>query len=188
MSEVTQLIEAAASGDQCAVNRLMPIVYEELRKLAAFRLSREGSRPSLAPTALVHEAYLRILGPREGATPHFLNQSHFFAAASEAMRRILIDRARQRNAKRHGGEMERVHVDIHTLRALDSDRPAELLELDEALNELSEHDEQAAKLIELRFFAGLTHQQAAESLGLSRREADRVWALAKAWLFRRLRA
>jgi RNA polymerase sigma factor (TIGR02999 family) len=184
MSQVSLLIEAAQRGETQAVHALLPIVYGELRKLASVRLQSEGAGQTLQPTALVHEVYLRLIGPANGESPLFANQRHFFAAAAESMRRILIERARAKNAEKRGGKKTRVDVDFNLIAALDDQRVDDLFALDESLQELALHDPQGAELIKLRFFAGLTHQQAAESLGLTRREADRVWALAKAWLFR----
>jgi RNA polymerase sigma factor (TIGR02999 family) len=184
MSQVSLLIEAAQRGEKHAVHALLPIVYGELRKLASVRLQSEGAGQTLQPTALVHEVYLRLIGPANGEAPLFANQRHFFAAAAESMRRILIERARAKNAEKRGGKKVRVDVDFNLIAALDDQRIDDLFALDEALEELAQHDPLGAELIKLRFFAGLTHQQAAESIGLTRREADRVWALAKAWLFR----
>lgn len=180
------MIEAAQRGESLAVQELLPIVYGELRKLAAIRLSQESANQTLQPTALVHEVYLRLLGA-DGSSYLFANKSHFFAAAAESMRRILIERARGRNAEKRWGKKVRIDVDFNMLTAFEESRLDDFLALDEALSLLETNDPQGAALIKLRFFAGLTHQQAAESLGLTRREADRVWALAKAWLFRQLR-
>lgn len=186
MSKVTQLIESAQQGNQAAVHELLPLVYAELRKLAAIRLSNDGAGKSLQPTALVHEVYLRLLGTHNQESPLFANQRHFFAAAAESMRRILVDRARAKQAQKRGGDAKRVDFNLNDLTALDEDHPAELLALDEALEHLQQHDPVAVELVKLRFFGGLTHLQAAESLGMTRREADRVWALARTWLFRQL--
>jgi RNA polymerase sigma factor (TIGR02999 family) len=187
MPKVTQMIEAAQRGEMQAVQDLLPIVYGELRKLATIRLANEGAGQTLQPTALVHEVYLRLLGNCDGPSPLFANQRHFFAAAAESMRRILIERARAKNAEKRGGDKVRIDVDFNLITALEENRLGDFLALDEALSRLEENDPQGAELIKLRFFAGLTHTQAAESLGLTRREADRVWALAKAWLFRELK-
>lgn len=186
MSKVTQLIESAQQGNQAAVHELLPLVYAELRKLAAIRLSNDGSGVSLQPTALVHEVYLRLLGNQPHESPMFANQRYFFAAAAESMRRILVDRARAKQAVKRGGDAKRVDFNLNQLTAMDEDRPDELLALDEALEKLVQHDPLAVELVKLRFFGGLTHQQAAESLGITRREADRVWAVARTWLYRQL--
>lgn len=162
----------------------LPLVYDELRKLAAIRLANDSAGKTLQPTALVHEVYLRLLG--NGMSPILADQRVFFAAAAESMRRILIDRARAKSAQKRGGNAKPVDLDLSQLTALDSERSSEILALDEALEELATHDSETAQLIQLRFFGGLTHQQAAESLGITRREADRRWALGKAWLYRRL--
>src|SRR5947209_6154487 len=184
MSEVTEILQALAQGDAHAGRELLPLVYDELRKLAAARLAEEKPGQTLQPTALVHEAYLRLVG---GSQPHDWNgRGHFFAAAAEAMRRILIDRARHKAAARHGGD--RVRVDLERVAAADEGREAELLALDDALTEFERHDPQAARLVKLRYFVGLSHQEAAEALGIGRRAADRLWALARAWLYQRLRS
>lgn len=163
----------------------MPLVYNELRKLAAAHLSRELPGQTLQPTALVHEAYLRLLGA--GQFPRFSSQRHFFGAAAEAMRRILIERARSKATQKRGGDAQKVELELDQLGFNADERPAEFLALDEALIELEGHDSQLSELVKLRFYAGLSHQQAAESMGLSRRAADRLWTLARAWLFRRLK-
>jgi RNA polymerase sigma factor (TIGR02999 family) len=179
MNDVSQLLSAIEQGDALAARQLLPLVYDELRALAAHKLSQEAPGQTLQPTALVHEAYLRLVGDQ-----HFANRRHFFAAAAEAMRRILVDQARRRAARKRGGAARRVAWDDQWAVA---DRPDEdMLALDEALAELQRHDAQAAELVKLRYFSGLSHQQAAETLGVSRRVADRLWAVAKAWLYQRL--
>jgi RNA polymerase sigma factor (TIGR02999 family) len=181
LSDATQILNAIEQGDPQAAEQLLPLVYEELRKLAAQRLAQEAPGQTLQPTALVHEAYLRLVG--EGQ-PRWASRGHFFAAAAEAMRRILVDQARRRAAQKRGGTARRVAWDDQFAV---SDRPDEdLLALDEALGELEQHDPQAAGLVKLRYFSGLSHQQAAQALGVSRRVADRFWAVAKAWLYQRL--
>jgi RNA polymerase sigma factor (TIGR02999 family) len=181
MADVTRLLAAADAGDPKAAAELLPLVYDELRKLAAARLAAEQPDQTLQPTALVHEAYLRLVG---GAQPDGWNgRGHFFAAAAEAMRRILVDAARRRRAQKHGGG--RVRVDLPD----DLAAPAagdDLVALDEALTRLEGHDPDAARLVKLRYFAGLSHQDAADALGVSRGAADRLWALARAWLLRQL--
>jgi RNA polymerase sigma factor (TIGR02999 family) len=182
MDDVTQLLGAIEQGDPHAAGRLLPLVYDELRKLAAQRLAHEAPGQTLEPTALVHEAYLRLVGDAEA---RWDGRGHFFAAAAEAMRRILVDRARRRAAQKRGGNVRRVPWDDRL--AVADRQDDDLLALDEALGELEHHDPQAAGLVKLRYFSGLSHQQAAEALGVSRRVADRLWAVAKAWLHQRLR-
>jgi RNA polymerase sigma factor (TIGR02999 family) len=182
MTEVTQLLEAAAIGDPNAAAQLLPLVYEELRNLAAARMAAEKPGQTLQPTALVHEAYVRLVGT--GADHGWDNRGHFFAAAAEAMRRILIDRARRKTTAKHGGD--RVRLDLEQVSLADDGREAELLALDDALTAFEQHDPQAARLVKLRYFVGLSHQEAAAALGIGRRAADRLWALARAWLYQRL--
>jgi RNA polymerase sigma factor (TIGR02999 family) len=182
MSEATRLLKAVAAGDPAAAADLLPLVYDELRKLAAARLATEPPGQTLQPTALVHEAYLRLVGG--GQPDGWDGCGHFFAAAAEAMRRILIDQARRRMTVKHGGAGRRVELSEEPAAA--EQPPEDLLALDEALTELEQHDPTAARLVNLRYFAGLSHQDAAAALGLTRREADRYWSLARAWLFRRL--
>jgi len=184
MSEVTRLLKAAAAGDPQAAAELLPLVYDKLRKLAAARLASEPPGHALDATALVHEAYLRLVGA-EPSKP-WDGRGHFFAAAAEAMRRILIEDARHRLAARHGGGRARVPLDRLTLAAPESADPLDLLDLDAALTRLAAVDPEAARLVELRYFAGLTLPQAAEAMGLSPRSADRLWAYARAFLFRAL--
>jgi RNA polymerase sigma factor (TIGR02999 family) len=176
------MLESAGRGDAQAAAELLPLVYAELRKLAAQKLSHETADQTLDATALVHEAYLRLVGGED--RPRWDSRGHFFAAAAEAMRRILIDRARQRAALKRGGGGHRLDLDVNE--PADRGRSDELLALDEALTELERHDATAARLVKLRYFAGLTHQQAAEALGLTRRAADRLWALARAWLYQQI--
>jgi RNA polymerase sigma factor (TIGR02999 family) len=179
MSEVTRLVDAAAAGDSKAAAELLPLVYDELRKLAAARLAREAPGQTLDATALVHEAYLRLVGG-DG----FDGRGHFFAAAAEAMRRILIDQARRKQADKHGGGWRRLDV-LDAELAVDSSGD-DLLAVNEALSRLAGLDPQAARLVELRFFAGLTLEQAAAALGVPARTAYRQWAYARAWLRREL--
>src|SRR5215831_9266811 len=178
MSEVTQLLDAAAAGDRRAAAELLPLVYDELRKLAAARLAAEKPGQTLQPTALVHEAYLRLVG--DGQPRAWNGRGHFFAAAAEAMRRILVENARRKMRKKRGGERARVDLDAvaPAVPALDED----LLDLDDALTRLAEADPAAAELVKLRYFAGLSIPQAAEALGIGARSADRLWAYARAWL------
>lgn len=176
MSEVTRILSAIEQGDPQAASQLLPLVYDELRKLAAQRLSQEKSGQTLQATALVHEAYLRLVG--EDGQQSFQDRGHFFAAAATAMRRILIDGARRKLTQKRGGGFER-----HDLDGIAAPQPdAELLALDEALQKLAEADPLKAKLVELRYFVGLTGEQAAEVLGISPTTADRHWAFARAWL------
>jgi RNA polymerase sigma factor (TIGR02999 family) len=179
MSEVTYILSAIEAGDPQAAEQLLPLVYDELRRLAAQRLAGEGPGHTLQPTALVHEAYLKLVGP-EPQRP-WNGRVHFFAAAAEAMRRILIDHARRKHRARRGGGRKRVEL-------RDIDRAVEeggddLLALDEALSRLAAASPRKAELVRLRYFAGLTLEQAAELLGISRATADRHWAFARAWLY-----
>jgi len=182
MSDVSEILKGLEKGEPQATEELLPLVYDELRRLAAHQLSQEDSTQTLQPTALVHEAYLRLVGSSE---PQWSGRHHFFATAAEAMRRILIDRARRKKSQKHGGGWQKVDWEQADVAA--AMPPAELLALDEALVRLEQVDEQAAKLIKLRFFVGLTHQDAGAILGLSRGQADGLWAHARAWLFRELR-
>jgi RNA polymerase sigma factor (TIGR02999 family) len=178
MSAVTMLLDRVHEGDPHAAEELLPLVYDELRKLAASRMSRESPEHTLQPTALVHEAWLRLAGDAD--PPHFDNRGHFFAAAAEAMRRILIDSARRRGAGKRGAGLERVNLDDVDVAATADDTV--LLRLNEALEKLSREDPPSAELVRLRFFAGLTTEQAAAALGISERTARRYWVFAKAWL------
>jgi RNA polymerase sigma factor (TIGR02999 family) len=177
MSEVTQILSQIESGDPQAAERLLPLVYDDLRKLAAQKLAREKPGQTLDATALVHEAYLRLVDDAD-ARRTFNNRGHFFAAAATAMRRILIDNARRKRAVKHGGGLQRQPLDV--IAAPESDE--HILAVDEALTKLAANDPQKAKLVELRYFAGLTGEQAAEVLGISPTTADRHWAYARAWL------
>lgn len=181
MSEVTLLLEAIQKGDPKAAEELMPLVYEELRKLAAAKLSHQPPGQTLQPTALVHEAYLRLLG--DGCRS-WQDRRHFFAAAAEAMRHLLVDRARRKAALRHGGGWRRVDLDHVVVATHTTDD--NILLINEALEKLNAHDPPAAELVKLRFFAGLTFPQAAETLGMSERTAKRFWAYARAWLFKEI--
>jgi RNA polymerase sigma factor (TIGR02999 family) len=184
MSDVTRILERIEQGDAQATEQLLPLVYEELRKLAAARLARERPGQTLQPTALVHEAYVRLVGA--GEAKQWDSEGHFFAAAAEAMRRILIERARRRAALKHGGEQQRIVLGEELL--VSDERAAELLALDEALAALEHRDPQAAQVVKLRYFAGLSHQDTASAMNITRRAADRLWALAKAWLYQRMTA
>jgi RNA polymerase sigma factor (TIGR02999 family) len=184
MSDVTLLLAAAAAGDRKAAAELLPLVYDELRKLAVARMVAEQPGHTLDATALVHEAYLRLVGPADAN--RWADRAHFFAAAAEAMRRILVESARRKATLKRGGDRDRIDLDALSARTAE-ERPDELLALDEALTELEGHDPRAAALVKLRYFAGLSHREAADSLGITRREADRSWLLARTWLYTRLR-
>jgi RNA polymerase sigma factor (TIGR02999 family) len=178
MSEVTTILAAIERGDPRAASELLPLVYDELRQLAAARLADEKPGQTLQPTALVHEAYLRLVG--DSQPRNWNGRSHFFAAAAEAMRRILINRARDKHRLKRGGHRDRVDLEAITDPA--TARAADLLELDDALGRLADTNPQAADLVKLKFFAGLTLKEAAAALGLPPRSADRLWAFARAWL------
>ena len=182
MSEVTRILDAVQQGNANAADELLPLVYEELRKLAAARMVNEAESHTLQPTALVHEAWLRLVGFE---APTFQNRAHFFGAAAEAMRRILIDRARKRNRERRGGDLQR--VDFERLDVANPEDDTTLLAVSEALDRLAAHDPEGAELIKLRFFAGLPNIEAARVLGLSERTAKRTWAYARAWLYEELK-
>jgi RNA polymerase sigma factor (TIGR02999 family) len=178
MSEVTRILSAVEQGDPHAAEQLLPLLYDELRKLAAQKLAQEKPGQTLQPTALVHEAYLRLIGGEQES--HWDNRGHFFAAAAEAMRRILVENARHKQSQKHGGGLARQQLDPdqHLAPAIRED----LLALDEALTRLAAVNLQAAQLVQLRYFAGLSIPEAAQNLGISPRSADRLWAYARAWL------
>lgn len=180
MSDVTRILDAAQQGDPKAAQELLPLVYEELRRLAAHKMASESSGQTLQPTALVHEAWLRLVG--NDGEARFQNRAHFFGAAAEAMRRILIDRARRKQAIRHGGEQQRVEFDEVELPAnVDDDQ---LLAMSEALDRLAAEHKEEAELVKLRYFVGMTNDEAAGALGISPRTAKYYWTHARAWLFR----
>jgi RNA polymerase sigma factor (TIGR02999 family) len=179
MSEVTRILSAIDRGDAQAAEQLLPLVYVELRRLAAQRLYQEDPGQTLQPTALVHEAYLRLVGATD---PGWNGRGHFFAAAAEAMRRLLIERARRARSARRGGDRDRVDLDPAEL--AEPARSDDLLALDEALGLLTVKDARKAELVKLRYFAGLTMEQAAEALGISPATAHRDWSYARAWLHR----
>ena len=186
MSNVTRLIDAAAAGDPRAAADLLPLVYDELRKLAASRMAAEKPGQTFQATALVHEAYLRLVGPDNGG-PGWNGRGHFFAAAAEAMRRILVDAYRRKGRAKRGGGHHRVELD--DMPAAPADDPADdLLALDAALDALLRFDPTKAEVVKLRYFAGLTIEQTAACLDMSPATAKRHWAVARAWLFRRLSA
>jgi len=183
MNEVTQLLDAIGRGETHAAGQLLPLVYEALRQLAAQRLAQENPGQTLQPTALVHEAYLRLVGDDDAQ--RWDNRGHFFAAAAEAMRRILVEKARRKRAAKHGGGQLRHDVD--DLQVPIAEPHEDLVALDEALTKLEQIDANAAKLVSLRYFAGLTQAECAQALGISVRTADRLWAYARAWLHREIR-
>jgi RNA polymerase sigma factor (TIGR02999 family) len=182
MNEVTRVLSALEQGDPSAAEQLLPLVYAELRQLAATRLAQEAPGQTLQATALVHEAYLRLVDG--GQDRHWNSRRHFFAACAEAMRRILVERARARGSLKRGGGRER--LDLDGLTVATPQRPEDLLALDEALTRLAAVEPQAAELVHLRYFAGQTMKDAADLLSLSLRSAHRLWAYAKAWLLQEL--
>jgi RNA polymerase sigma factor (TIGR02999 family) len=177
MSDVTHILSAIQQGDPHAAEQLLPVIYDELRRLAAHKLAQEKPGQTLEATALVHEAYLRLVGVEEGQ--HWNSRGHFFAAAAEAMRRILVEGARRKQRRKHGGGRAREHgeQDLPC-----PERPQRLLALDEALDRLAATSAQAAELVKLRYFAGMSNAEAASVLGISPRKANQVWAYARAWL------
>jgi RNA polymerase sigma factor (TIGR02999 family) len=180
MADVTRLLDAAVAGDPHAAAELLPLVYDELRKLAAARMASEAPNHTLQPTALVHEAYLRLVG--DANRPGWDGRGHFFAAAAEAMRRILVESARRKNTLKQGGGRGLAAFDLANL--ADPERPGEVIAVDEALTALADADQQAADLVRLRYFVGLSVPEAAKVLNLSTRSAERLWAYARAWLRR----
>jgi RNA polymerase sigma factor (TIGR02999 family) len=179
MSDVTRILSAIEQGDPNAAEQLLPLVYDELRQLAAQKLAEEKPGQTLQVTALVHEAYLRLVG--NGAKPYWNSRGHFFAAAAEAMRRILVDNARRKHSLKRGGAARR--LDLDEALTCDEGPAEELLALSEALDGLAAEDPRKAELVKLRYFTGLSVQEAAEVLGISRATADRYWAYAKVWLY-----
>ena len=180
MSEVTRILSAIEHGDPHAAAQLLPLVYDELRRLAAAQLTREKPGQTLDATALVHEAYLRLVGDRQ-----FDNRRHFFAAAGEAMRRILVENARRKHSLKRGGDRRRLDLDVE--QAVEAGRAEPLLALDEALDRLEARDPDKARLVKLRYFAGMTIEQAAETLAISVTTANRWWSYARAWLHEEIR-
>ena len=178
MSDVTRILKSVANGDQKAADELLPLVYEELRKLATAKMANESPNQTLQPTALVHEAWLRLTG---NENVKWDGRAHFFGAAAEAMRRILIDTARRKRAQRHGGGQQR--VDIADVDIAVPGKDDELLAMDEALEKFAAVDKQKAELVKLRYFAGLSVEESAKILGISNPTAKRWWAYARAWLF-----
>jgi RNA polymerase sigma factor (TIGR02999 family) len=179
MNEVTRILSALNQGDPHAAEQLLPLVYDELRQLATLKLAHEKPGQTLQATALVHEAYLRLVEVEQA--PHWNSRGHFFAAAAEAMRRILVENARRKRSVKHGGGAQHVNLDEAVTYAPE---PGEdLLALNEALDQLAQEDPKKAELVKLRYFTGLSVQEAAEVLGISRATADRYWAYAKVWLY-----
>lgn len=183
MSDVTRILNAIDQGDPHAAEQLLPLVYDQLRQLAAQKMAQESPGQTLQATALVHEAYLRLVGAEQ--TPSWDSRGHFFAAAAEAMRRILIDQARRKKTLRRGGDLVRIELDEAATES-GITNAAELLTLNEALTKLADVDPESAELVKLRYFAGLTVEEAAEALGVSSRTAKRNWAFARAWLQREI--
>jgi RNA polymerase sigma factor (TIGR02999 family) len=182
MSDVTVVLDAIQSGDPEAPAQLLPLVYEELRRLASHRLAHEAPGQTLEPTALVHEAYLHLVGEERGQ--HWQGRGHFFAAAAEAMRRILVENARRKRALKHGGALVRRELDEAALLA--PEPREDLVTLDKALTLLAETDRTAANLVQLRYFGGLSVAAAAQILGLSQRSAERLWTYTRVWLLERI--
>ena len=182
MGDVTRILSAIEKGDPAAAEQLLPLVYDELRKLAAQKMAQENPGQTLQATALVHEAYLRLVD--EEKAQHWNSRGHFFSAAAEAMRRILVENARRKKREKHGGGLQRVA--LKSLRIGVDSPPDELLRLDETLEELGKSDGQTAELVKLHCFAGLSIEQAADILGISHRTAYRDWAYARAWLFKHM--
>ena len=183
MSELKRILEAAQRGEPSAASELLPLVYGELRRLAAYKMAQEAPGHTLQPTALVHEAWLRLVTPEQQA--QFQNRAHFFGAAAEAMRRILVDCAREKKALKRGGDWER--VELESVEILSPMPDEELLALDEALDRLATVDTRATEMVKLCFFVGLTQEEAARELGVSLATAERIWAFARAWLLREVR-
>lgn len=182
MSDVTLILSQIESGDPSAAGELLPLVYDELRKLAAAKFAQEKPGQTLQATALVHDAYIRLVDVEKAQ--HWNSRGHFFGAAAEAMRRILVESARHKSRAKHGGDVQRQEIEPGDV--LTPEVSGDLLALDEALTRLGINDSQAADLVKLRYFAGLTIPQAAESLGISPRKADMLWSFARAWLRREI--
>ena len=178
MADLTQILQAVERGEENSSERLLPLVYDELRRLAAIKMSREAQNQTLQPTALVHEAWLRLTTDEEMG---WQNRGHFFGAAAEAMRRILIERARRRSRLKHGGGQ--VRIDIQELELADTTPDEKVLLINEALERLQAEDPEKARVVVMKFFGGLTNREVAESLNVTERTVERHWAYAKAWLF-----
>jgi RNA polymerase sigma factor (TIGR02999 family) len=182
VSEVTQILRAVRDGQQQAAEQLLALVYAELKRIAAQKMAGEAPGHTLQPTALVHEAWIRLVGEGDA---HFENRAHFFSAAAEAMRRILVDSARRKNAAKRGSDA--VHVELEEDHLAQEVPPEELLVVDEALDLLAKEDPTAAEFVKLRYFMGMNREEAAATMGLPLRSADRTWAYARAWLQRQIR-
>jgi RNA polymerase sigma factor (TIGR02999 family) len=182
MSDITLMLEAISAGDNHASEQLLPVVYDELRRLAAARMSQEAAGHTLQPTALVHEAWLRLVG---GQKQSWENRAHFFGAASEAMRRILIERARRKSSLKHGGGKERLNIE--GLELAETTPDDKVLLVNEALEELEAVQPERARVVVLKYFGGLTNKEVAETLDIGERSVDRHWMCAKIWLFRKIR-
>lgn len=183
MNDVTQILDAIERGEPRAADQLLPLVYDELRKIAAAKLAHEKPGQTLVPTALVHEVYLRLVGT--AAAYQWKSRGQFFAAAAESMRRILVDAARRKQSLKRGADHVRQDVDVDRIPA--AERASEMVALDEALTRLEAREPEIARLVKLRYFAGLTNQDAAQALGIATRTADTWWAYARAWLFAELK-
>lgn len=183
VNEVTRILNAAQAGDARAAEELLPVVYDELRRLAGFKMTNESANHTLQPTALVHEAWLRLVGSNQQA---WQNRGHFFAAAAEAMRRILVEHARRKQSQKRGSGAE--HEELNESSIALAVPPDELLAVHEALDQLAAEDPQAAELVKLRYFVGMTMEEAASALGLATRSAERIWTYARTWLHRSIRA
>jgi RNA polymerase sigma factor (TIGR02999 family) len=184
MADVTHILSEIELGDSAAADRLLPLVYDELRKLAAARVGRENPGQTLGATALVHEAYLRLVGPTDREPQQWEGRGHFFAAAAEAMRRLLVEQARRKKRLRHGGGRQRIDLDSQLCIPADGDDA--LIALDEALTQLAADEPQAAEVVKLRYFGGLTIEQTAAALQISVRTVNRHWTYARAWLYKQL--
>jgi RNA polymerase sigma factor (TIGR02999 family) len=183
MNDITQVLQAVNRGDRGASEELLPLVYEELRRVAAARMAQEAAGQTLQPTALVHEAWLRLVGEGERT---WQNRAHFFGAAAEAMRRILIEIARRKSRLKRGGHQERINLDELELAATTPDD--KVLLINDAVEKLQQEDPEKARIVVMKFFGGLTNEEVAESLGVTKRTVERHWAYAKAWLFRSIRS
>ena len=184
MSDVTQILGQIEDGDGKAAEKLLPLVYDELRKLAAAKMAQENPGQTLQATALVHEAYIRLVDVDKAQ--HWDSRGHFFSAAAEAMRRILVNRARDKGRKKRGGELQRINLSKIEIAVETPDD--DLLALDEAVERLAEENQECANVVKMRFFAGLSAEEAATALGIAKSTADRYWAYARAWLFAELRS
>jgi RNA polymerase sigma factor (TIGR02999 family) len=183
MSDVSQILSRIESGDPSAAEQLMPLVYEELRKLAAARLAHERPGQTLQATALVHDAYLRLIGPADRDPQHWNDRGHFFAAAAEAMRRLLVERARHKKSIRHGGGRQRIDLEMQLCISADGDGDDTVLAINDALERLRAEEPEAAQVVTLRYFAGLTIKEVAAAMNISVRTVNRHWSYARTWLY-----